>query len=244
MQRIANCAPILPSDLPQKSYQFGIAAAVAGEIPKETLARLFVQCETVLVDIQGLIRTFNEEDGDVKLKLLKSTEFYEMLDKVGFLKASSEEAEFMNVEEVRKKCCVIVTDGKDGCRVYWKDGCVKVPPFEAKQVDPTGAGDSFLGGFVVGMVSGLNVADSALLGNFFGSITVGQVGVPKFEQRIMQKVKQELERKTVNSCCGNDGVGFLRSEIDDEFYSSLVEVAKLSSPLCSISQDDDVGKCD
>lgn len=61
-----------------------------------------------------------------------------------------------------------------------------VSPFQAEEVDPTGAGDSFLGGFVAGLVWGLTIPDAALLGNFFGSLTVTQVGVPKFNDRMLQ----------------------------------------------------------
>lgn len=190
LQRIRSCDPILPSDLPpakpQPQFHFGIAAAVAGEIPPETLARLLDLCRTVLVDVQGLIRSFDPVDGTVSHVPLRSTPFFDMLPRIGFLKASAEEAPFLDVEEVRRWCCVIVTDGKDGCRVYWKDGEVRVRPFPTVQVDPTGAGDSFLGGFVVGLVSGLAVPEAAMLGNFFGSITVGQIGVPKFDHKMLQ----------------------------------------------------------
>ncbi|TQD72719.1 hypothetical protein C1H46_041755 [Malus baccata] len=92
----------------------------------------------------------------------------------------------MEVEEVRKFCCVVVTNGRRGCKVYWRDGDVEVGPFPTNQVDPTGAGDSFLGGFVAGLVNGLTVPDAALLGNLFGSLTVGQIGLPKFDSKLLQ----------------------------------------------------------
>ncbi|KAK2652814.1 hypothetical protein Ddye_012670 [Dipteronia dyeriana] len=90
----------------------------------------------------------------------------------------------MEVEEVRKKCCVVVSHGKEGCELYLRDGeMMKILPFSANQVDPTGAGDNFLGGFVAGLVQGLPVPDAALLGNLFGSITVCQIGLPKFDSK-------------------------------------------------------------
>jgi 1D-myo-inositol 3-kinase len=129
---------------------------------------------------------FDSVDGTVKLVKLEETGFYSMLPRIGVLKASSEEAVFMDVEEVRKWCCVVVTTGKDGCKVYWKDGELRISPFSANQEDPTGAGDSFLGGFVAGLVQGLAVPDAALLGNLFGSLTVEQIGLPKFDSRLLQ----------------------------------------------------------
>ncbi|KAK2655512.1 hypothetical protein Ddye_008564 [Dipteronia dyeriana] len=72
----------------------------------------------------------------------------------------------MEVEEVQKKCCVVVSHGKEECELYLIDGeMMKILPFSANQVDPTGAGDNFLGGFVAGLVQGLHVPDVALLGN-------------------------------------------------------------------------------
>ena len=57
-------------------------------------------------------------------------------------------------------------------------------------MDPTSAGDSFLGGFVAGLVHGLPVPDAALVGNLFGSLTVSQIGLPKFDSRLLQVCSQ------------------------------------------------------
>ncbi|KAB1199981.1 hypothetical protein CJ030_MR0G008818 [Morella rubra] len=45
----------------------------------------------------------------------------------------------------------------------WKDGELEIELFAANQVDPTGAGDSFLSGFVAGLVRGLAVPDAGVL---------------------------------------------------------------------------------
>jgi 1D-myo-inositol 3-kinase len=186
LKRVCACDPIRPSDLSDVRSNFGMAVGVGGEILPETLERMIEICDAVFVDIQALIRVFDSVDGTVKLVKLEETGFYSMLPRIGVLKASSEEAVFMDVEEVRKWCCVVVTTGKDGCKVYWKDGELRISPFSANQEDPTGAGDSFLGGFVAGLVQGLAVPDAALLGNLFGSLTVEQIGLPKFDSRLLQ----------------------------------------------------------
>lgn len=186
LKLVTVCDPIRASDLDTESkFGFGMAVGVGGEIKPETLERMVDICDLVLVDIQALIREF-DEDGTVKLVGLKESGFFHLLPRLGFLKASEEEAVYMDVEEVRKMCCVVVTHGKEGCNVYWKDGELEIKPFEANQVDPTGAGDSFLGGFVTGLVHGLPVPDAALVGNLFGSLTVAQIGLPKFDSRLLQ----------------------------------------------------------
>ncbi|XP_028097402.1 inositol 3-kinase isoform X2 [Camellia sinensis] len=188
LSRVRSCDPILPSDLPDSRFDFGMAVGVAGEILPETLDRMLGLCRVVFVDIQAIIRVFDSEDGTVRLVGLMESGFSHLLPRIGFLKASAEEAPFIDVEEARKLCCVVVTNGKDGCTVYWKDGESHIAPFPTVQVDPTGAGDSFLGGFVAGLVQGLPVPDAALLGNFFGSLTVGHVGFPNFDSRLLQGV--------------------------------------------------------
>lgn len=186
LKRVSACDPILPSDLPDLRFDFGMAVGVGGEILPETLEKMVEICDVVAVDIQALIRVFDPFDGAVKLVNLKESGFHHILHKIGFLKASSDEALFMDVEQMKQLCCVVVTNGEKGCRIYHKDDETAVPPFLAKQVDPTGAGDSFLGGLVAGLVEGLSVPDAALLGNLFGSITVEHIGQPKFDLMMIQ----------------------------------------------------------
>lgn len=187
LKRVCACDPIFPEDISLNSkFDFGMAVGVAGEILPETLEKMMDLCSLVFVDIQALIRVFDEVDGTVRLIELRETEFFRLLPRIGILKASAEEAPYVDVEEARKWCCVVVTNGKDGCNIYWKNGELRIASFPTFQVDPTGAGDSFLGGFVAGLVHGLAVPDAALLGNYFGSLTVGQIGLPKFDSRLLQ----------------------------------------------------------
>ncbi|XP_059660863.1 inositol 3-kinase [Cornus florida] len=238
LKRVYSCEPISPSDLPDSRFDFGMAVGVAGEILPETLERMIDVCNVVFVDIQALIRKFDSVDGTVKLVGLKESGFFHLLPRIGFLKASAEEAPFVDVEEARKWCCVVVTNGKDGCTVYWKDGEVQIAPFPTIQVDPTGAGDSFLGGFVAGLIQGLAVPDAALLGNFFGSLTVGQIGLPEFDRMLLQRVKDEVQGKKMQctSCHERQDheLKFLKPIGHEQFHASL-SAAKLIS-ICPIQE--------
>ncbi|RVW66223.1 Inositol 3-kinase [Vitis vinifera] len=232
LKRVRFCGAIEPSDLPESRFNFGMAVGVAGEILPETLEQMLDICEVVFVDIQALIRVFDSSDGTVRLVGLKGSGFFHLLPRIGFLKASAEEAPYVDVEEARKWCCVLITNGKEGCTLYWKDGEMQISPFPTVQIDPTGAGDSFLGGFVAGLVQGLAVPDAALLGNLFGSMTVGQIGLPKFELRLLQRVKDEVQRRKMQSisCCedSNDDLKFVKPAGHQQFHSSLA-AAKLTS---------------
>ncbi|PSR86166.1 Inositol 3-kinase [Actinidia chinensis var. chinensis] len=227
LKRVRSCDPILPSDLPGSRFDFGLAVGVGGEILPETLDRMLDLCTVVFVDVQALIRVFDSVDGTVKMIGLKESGFFHLLPRIGFLKASAEEAPFVDVDEARKLCCVVVTNGKDGCTVHWKDAEYQIAPFSAVQIDPTGAGDSFLGGLVAGLVQGLAVPDAALLGNFCGSLTVGHIGLPKFDPKLLQRVKDEVcRRKMQCSCCLeglDDRLKFVKPLGHDQFHSALGE---------------------
>ena len=90
------------------------------------------------------------------------------------------------------KVCV-VTLGADGAFVATHDGSAVVPGYAADVVDTTGAGDSFWGGFLAGLLeSGLAPADVDIaaaqgfvrLGNAVASLTVrGRGGIPSIPER-------------------------------------------------------------
>uniref|UniRef100_A0A0D9VYR1 Inositol 3-kinase n=1 Tax=Leersia perrieri TaxID=77586 RepID=A0A0D9VYR1_9ORYZ len=229
LRRVHACDPIYPSDLPDRRFAYGLAVGVAGEVLPETLDRMIRLCRAVLVDAQALIRAF-DDGGAVRHVALEATPYARLLPRVAFLKASSEEAPFVGVEVARRRCCVIVTEGRDGCRLYWDGGEARVAPFPAVQVDPTGAGDSFLAGFASGLLWGLSAMDAALLGNFFGAAAVSQVGVPTFNPKMLQAVKQILDEKAIKRPCtrlNGNMFTFQRSNMHDVLHTSLQEVARL-----------------
>ncbi|XP_073145601.1 inositol 3-kinase [Henckelia pumila] len=231
LKRVRSCEPIKPLDLPDSRFEYGLAVAVGGEVLPETLERMLDICEMVFVDVQGLIRVFDEEDGTVSLIQLKDSKFYNLLPRIGFLKASADEAPYINVDEAKKFCCVVVTNGKDGCTLYYRNDEQKIAPFPTVQVDPTGAGDSFLGGLVAGLAQGLAAADAVLLGNFFGSLTVGHLGLPKFDSGLLQIVKEEVHRKRLKLLeCHEpekDTSIFLKP-LDHEDFLTVLSIAKSS----------------
>ncbi|KAG4954972.1 hypothetical protein AAZX31_14G178800 [Glycine max] len=228
LNRVRSCDSIQPTDLPdqQPRFGFGLAVGVGGEILPETVEKMLSICDHVFVDIQALIRRFDNINGRVSHVALRESGFFHLLPRVAFLKASADEAVFIDVEEVRKWCCVVVTHGKDGCEVFCENGAFKVAPFEADQVDPTGAGDCFLGGFAAGIVRGLAVPDAALLGNFFGSIAVAQVGPPKLDFNLIQMVKDEMHKRKLQDIPflerRDESPGFQKPPEQDQFYASLV----------------------
>nr|GMD14096.1 inositol 3-kinase [Ipomoea batatas] len=241
LKRVRACDPIAASDLPDSEFDFGLAVGVGGEILPETLEKMIGICETVFVDIQALIRIFDPADGTVNHVDLKQTGFFHLLPRIGFLKASSDEAPYVDVEEARKRCRILVTNGNEGCTVFTENTELKIAPFPTIQVDPTGAGDSFLAGLVAGIAHGLTLPDSALLGNFFGSLTVRQMGHSKFDSQLLQRVKEEVDRRRVHHFGSHerrddDGDSHERRDDDgdshERFFRVLDAVRTVMAPYC------------
>ncbi|GMH12223.1 hypothetical protein Nepgr_014064 [Nepenthes gracilis] len=244
LKRVHSCEPIRPDDLPEsEKFDFGMAVGVGGEILPEALEKMVEMCNVVFADIQALIREFDEIDGTVRLIRLKDSRFYHLLPRIGFLKASAEEEGYVDLEEVRKWCCVVVTNGKSGCRVYRRNEEFEISAFPTMEVDPTGAGDSFLGGFVAGLVQGLAVPDAALLGNLFGSLTVGQIGLPKFDSKLLKRVKAEVQKRKLQCCLGfcekkEEELDFTKPDGHEQFHASLSAAKSPSSPPVQACQCD------
>jgi len=169
----AVCEPLWPEDL-HGTFDVGIACAITGEVPLQTLGRIRELSRIVLADAQGLLREITPS-GDVVLRpLTPGAERH-----IDYLKASVSEAALLDIAGLRKTLTLIVTDGPRGCTLISRDGETLIPATEAKELDPTGAGDCFLAGFAVGLTRGLDPLESARLGSWCGARAVEQVGVPR-----------------------------------------------------------------
>jgi adenosine kinase len=97
------------------------------------------------------------------LLIVNDYEFSLIMDKTGLSKE----------ELLKLPQNTIITLGDKGSEVYEKEGVTTVPPFTAKQVvDPTGAGDSYRGGLLSGLVAGKDLKTSAVQGSVCASFAV------------------------------------------------------------------------
>jgi len=72
---------------------------------------------------------------------------------------------------------IIVTRGAEGSTILQGGGRVEVPAVEAERVvDPTGCGDAFRAGLLVGLERGLPLETAARLGSVMGALAVEQRG--------------------------------------------------------------------
>lgn len=66
--------------------------------------------------------------------------------------------------------------GDKGCRIYSREGITDVPAFQVKEIDPTGAGDSFCAGFITALLEGKSPYEAGLFANAVGALAVTKKG--------------------------------------------------------------------
>jgi ribokinase len=70
----------------------------------------------------------------------------------------------------------VVTLGERGAALVDSSGVSEIPGIPVEAVDSTGAGDSFTGGFVVGLAEGLSPLDAAYFANKVAALSVTKLG--------------------------------------------------------------------
>lgn len=89
---------------------------------------------------------------------------------------------------------LVTTLGADGMAVFCHDGSVWHIPTAAQQVfDVTGAGDTVIGAIALGLASGSNLVEAAILANYGAGIVVGQVGAATARAEAIKDLVREAE---------------------------------------------------
>lgn len=66
--------------------------------------------------------------------------------------------------------------GSEGCEIFTEGKSLKIPPFEVEEIDPTGAGDAFSAGIVVGRIEGMSLRKMGTFANAVGARAVAKKG--------------------------------------------------------------------
>lgn len=84
---------------------------------------------------------------------------------------------------------VLVTQGKEGMTLFEKNGEISHIPTVAKKVfDVTGAGDTVISTFCLGLALGMDTKSAAVISNFAAGIVVGEVGTTTVKVDELRKV--------------------------------------------------------
>jgi D-glycero-beta-D-manno-heptose-7-phosphate kinase len=108
---------------------------------------------------------------------------FEIVDEESLVRAGRHMLEKLNCRSV------LVTRGKEGVTLFERDGEISRIPTKAKKVfDVTGAGDTVIGTFALGLASGLDLKSAAILSNFAAGIVVGEVGTSAVSAEDLKRV--------------------------------------------------------
>jgi sugar/nucleoside kinase (ribokinase family) len=180
--------PISPDDIPASLKADAIhLAPVTDETAYELAERARSHADVLSLDPQGLLRSFDEA-GNVLFKPLADKRILNLID---IYRSSANEIEAVTglsdiasaIEAVHGLGVkiVIVTLGSEGSMVSVGDTTYKVPAYKPeKVVDPTGAGDAFMGGFLAEYVYGENYLRCACVGSALASLVVEGIGPTNF----------------------------------------------------------------
>jgi len=107
---------------------------------------------------------------------------FEIIDEDSLMQAGKKMLDELNCRSV------LITQGKEGVTLFENGGEITHIPTVAKKVfDVTGAGDTVIGTFSLGLASGLDLRSAALLSNFAAGIVVGEVGTSTVSAEELKK---------------------------------------------------------
>lgn len=176
--------PIRLGDLPDPLKAKVIhLAPIAGEITLEVAQKLRSCAEVLSLEAQGMTRSFDEK-GNVTLKPPSDKSILGLID---ILKSTRKEIQTLtglsDVDSAIKAVhsqgvnIVIVTLGTEGAVVSVDHVPHTVPAYRPeKLVDPTGAGDAFIGAFLAEYAQGKDCAWCSHVGSAAASLVVEGIG--------------------------------------------------------------------
>jgi sugar/nucleoside kinase (ribokinase family) len=182
-------SPIVVADLPPVLHAKAIhVAPIAGEISYEVVKHLRNCSECLSIDPQGMMRRFDAcgnvmSSGEVDKRLLGLIDIYKSsLDEVTILTGNSDLESAMHGVHALGPKIVIVTKGAEGSVLSAQGKIFHVPVCPSRKVvDPTGAGDVFIGAFLTEYVHrGQDPFWCACVGSAAASLVVEAVGTTFF----------------------------------------------------------------
>jgi len=158
----------------------------------------------IVKDFQGKI-TF---DPNLRAELLGVNKVREIcqpiLSSCEIILPSEEEAKLLTGEKDAESACekllnygikvIALKRGRRGSTIFTLKEKIEVPSFKIKEVDPTGAGDCFDAGFVVGLLKEWPLKKIATFANAVGALAVTKKG-PMEGAPTIKEVNRLLERK-------------------------------------------------
>lgn len=192
--RLLSKAPLITVDDMPKALRAKAVhiAPITNEVEYEVVEKMHKCADFLSLDPQGFLRIF-DENGSVSYGLLGNKNVLEFVD---IFKSSVEEIKFATgISDVNSAIksihdfgvkIVITTMGVKGAVLSIEGATYNVPAcIPEKIVDPTGAGDVFIGAFLTEYIKGEDSMWCACVGSAAASIAVENVG-PTFPNNVAE----------------------------------------------------------
>jgi sugar/nucleoside kinase (ribokinase family) len=191
LQLKARAPPITASDIPSSLEAQAIhLAPVAGELSREAVPKLRKSASLLSLDPQGFVRDFTKR-GNVRHKSWADPSVLELAD---VYKSSLDEIRMVtgiaNLRQAVRRIqdfgvrIVIVTQGMRGSVLLFDRVFRKVPACKPRAlVDPTGAGDAYIGAFLAEYTKNEDPFWCACVGSAMASFVVENIGPHGFGDR-------------------------------------------------------------
>jgi sugar/nucleoside kinase (ribokinase family) len=198
-------SPLRLEDLPKAPYAQAIhVAPITSEISLEVVDYLEKFTDCLSLDPQGMTRSF-DKNGSVNSAVQMDDR---VLGFVRIFKSSLEEITLLTGHSDLKKAVrvvtdlgptvVIVTKGANGSVLFFQETIYAIPACKsARVVDPTGAGDVFMGAFLAEYVRRKDCLWCACVGSAAASLVIEGVGTSFFgdKEEIYRRATIEYEKE-------------------------------------------------
>jgi sugar/nucleoside kinase (ribokinase family) len=202
----SKAAPIKVSNLPKSLQAKAVhVAPIAGEISYEVVKRLKGCAEVLSLDPQGLLRRFNKKTGKVTSKSSFDKRLFSLinvykssLDEISALTGHSDINAAINTIHDFGVKTVIVTLGAKGAVLSVEKTVYNIPACISRVlVDPTGAGDAFIGGFLTEYIRQKDAFWCACVGSAAASLVIEGIGPTFFgeKEEIYQRARSVYEKE-------------------------------------------------
>ena len=202
----AQAPQIMARDVPPSLKANAIhVAPIANELSNSVIKKLRTCTGTLSLDPQGFTRTF-DSDGSMHLKRWASAQILKQID---VYKSSSDEIRMVTgIADLRQAArkigdhgvkVIIVTKGFEGSLLCVNDALHNVPAYESPRViDPTGAGDAYIGAFLAEYIRDKDPLWCASVGSASASFVVEDIGPRRFgdKQETYERAEQIYQKVT------------------------------------------------
>jgi len=201
----SKAAPITVSNLPRSLQAKAVhIAPIAGEISYKVVERLKQHAEVLSLDPQGLLRRFDRA-GNVTARASFDKRLFSL---INIYKSSLDEISALTGQSDLKLAIkavhdfgvenVIVTLGAKGAVLSVMGTLYNIPACNSRVlVDPTGAGDAFIGGFLTEYIRQKDSLWCACVGSAAASLVVEGIGPTFFgeKEEIYQRARSVYEKE-------------------------------------------------